>query len=109
MEPFSIRALRALPISEEFLKRATAGGRGEKCILNLQSVAEVLASLNDPLGDAFRRHSRLRSLVGVRNEMAHGIRAVTPAQAREMIDSTTKLLFEHSALAQPVPRPSLNL
>ena len=108
-EPYRLKALRALPISEEFLKRATAGSRGEKCVLNLQSVAELLASLNDPLGDAFLRDSRLRALVGVRNEMAHGIRAVTPAEAREMIDLATKLFSEHLALVQPPPRPSLNL
>ena len=107
MEPYRISALGALPLSEELMRRAVAGGRGETCILNLQSVAKILESLNDPLAEALLEHSRLPALVNVRNQMAHGIRTVSKKEAREMIDCTTTLLSSHGALVEVAPRPPL--
>jgi hypothetical protein len=83
-EPIPLEGLRALPgMPRDIMERASnVSNDGRTTILNLRSIARILQAQGHALGDAFLEDRNLQSMIAVRNERMHGLRAVQENEAR---------------------------
>lgn len=107
-EPYSLPKICALPVELAIKDRCRSGSHdGQRTILNLNTVAKILQQLGHDLGDAFFADRPLQTLVRVRNDLMHQLRAVAEAESLEALQRV-KSLMQLLALPMPVPRPALS-
>lgn len=106
-EPYELAAIHALPLRQDTKDRCRAiSNDGQRTILNLQTIADILRQLGHTLGETFLSEPELRSLIRVRNELMHSLRAVTHAESQAAVQRTRNLLAPLKLPTAPA-RPSL--
>lgn len=107
-EPYSLAALCALRITEDIKHRLrTISNDGETTILNLRTISEILRQLQNPFGAALANDRELQTLIRIRNELMHSLRAVTEPEAQSVRQRAKNLLSAHFTLPDPLPRPQI--
>ena len=106
-EPYSLPKLCALPVSQDIKERSrTVSHDGQRTILNLNTIAKILQQLGHALGEGFFQDRELQTLIRVRNDLMHQLRAVKEAESQGALHRVNYLL---AALHLPAAaaRPSL--
>lgn len=107
-EPYNLTKLCALPISQGIKDRCRqVSNDGLRTILNLHTVAKILTELGHDIGHAFSQNGNLQSLIRVRNDLMHQIRAVSGNESQEAIRHVKELL-RGLPLPAPTVRPTLS-
>ena len=92
-EPYALSAILALPVEREIKDRcATNSHDGTRTVLNLNTVARILQQLGHDIGSMFFADGELQRLIRARNDLMHGLRAVTPAESQAAVQRARNLL-----------------
>lgn len=107
-EPYNLSKICELRITEKIKNRLRENSNdGKTSVLNLRTVMDILQQLQNKLGAASVEDSHLQTLIRIRNEMMHSLRAVSESEAQSAHQRTKNLLSTHLGLPDPFPRPQL--
>ena len=105
-EPYSVVAICALGIPQGIKDRCRGGSKdGQKAMLDLTTVAQILQRLGDSLGDAYLEESELSELRRVRNELMHRLGSAKVGESEAALWRTKRLL-KQLGLPAPMVRPN---